>query len=85
MGHRPSCAPVVLRYTIYDIYEACDERARAAEAAASGHTPAAGDPGDGAADAQPAGQDEDEQPKRKRQRVRSSKGRSGYARSRNDD
>eukprot|EP00966_Prymnesium_polylepis_P226366 5236458-Prymnesium_polylepis.2 len=20
MGHRPSCAPVVLRYTIYDIY-----------------------------------------------------------------
>ena len=54
MGHRPSCAPVVLRYTIYDIYEACDERARAAEAAASGHTPAAGDTGAGADAVQPA-------------------------------
>ena len=60
--------------------EACDEGPRAAESTASAHTPAAGDPGDGAADAQPTGQDEDKRPKRKRQRVRSSTGRSGDAR-----
>ena len=60
--------------------EACDEGPRAAESAASAHTPAAGDPGGGAADTQPACQGEDEQPKRKRPRIRGSKGRSGDAR-----
>ena len=64
--------------------EACDESARAAEAAASGHTPAAGDPGDGAADAQPAGQDEDEPPGSRKRRRGGNRGRSHWARD-NDD
>ena len=54
--------------------EACDAGARAAGAAASAHTPAAGDPGDDATAEQPAGRDEDEQPKRKRPRIRSGNG-----------
>ena len=65
--------------------EACDEGPRAAELAASAHTPAAGDPGGGATAEQPAGRDEDEQPKRKKIRVRSSTGRSGDVRKRPGD
>ena len=63
--------------------EACDESARAAEAAASAHVPAAAAHGDGAAAAQPAGRGEDEQPKRKKMRVRG--GRAHWARDHDDD
>ena len=63
--------------------EACDEGPRAAGAAASAHTPAAGDPGDGATAEQPAGRGEDEQPKRKKQRRRG--GRTGWTRDHDDD
>ena len=63
--------------------EACDEVPRAVESAASAHTPAGGDSGGDATAEQPAGLDEDEQPKRKKIRVRS--GRAHWARDHDDD
>ena len=63
--------------------KACDEDPRAAESAASAHTPAAGDPGGGATAEQPAGRDDDEQPKRKKPRRRG--GRTGWTRDHDDD